>query len=247
VPLRRLSTHQTSWQKLELWTSKREVEMRVEGAVHAWWHNQRLLSGLAWDIIAAAALLRPAGPPASVLMLGLAGGTSLRILRHLLPQASLTALEIDEEIVGIARGAMHLDDLGLEIRITDAYAWLAANKRKFDVVIDDIYTAGSEDVFRSRGWNRELLGNLRRAVAPGGLLAVNLITGSGHRQMQSGTRRVMREAFPVVRSLVTPACMNEVLVAGEEVLPLGALRAWRDSFTHPRDRDFWDLIQSRRL
>jgi hypothetical protein len=30
-------------------------------------------------------------------------------------------------------------------------------------------------------------------------------------------------------------------------LPLGALRAWRDSFTHPRDRDFWDLIQSRRL
>ncbi len=221
--------------------------MRVAGAVHAWWHNQRFLSGLAWDLIAAAALLRPAGPPRSVLMLGLAGGTSLRILRQLLPDAELTALEIDEEIVGIARGAMHLDDLNLEIRITDAYAWLATNKRKFDVVIDDIYTAGNDDVFRSREWCATLLGQLRRAVAPGGLLAVNLITGAGHRGIQSQTRAVMRAAFPVVRSLTTPACMNEVLVAGDDVLPRASLANWSSAFPHPRDRSFWELIRSRRL
>ena len=180
--MRRTETVHTRHQSLEIWKSELATEFRVAGAVHASFHRRRYLTGLAWDMIAAAALLGQNHPPQSVLMLGLAGGTAFRVLRHLLPECRLTALDIDPEIVALASEHMDLDALGIEVVIGDAYPWLAQNRRSFDVVIDDIYLAGTTDVFRPRAWDSGLLEHLKRAVAPGGVLAVNLVTGSGHRR-----------------------------------------------------------------
>lgn len=238
---------QTHYQALEIWKSPVATEFRVAGALHAWYHKNRYLTGLAWDLIAAAALLRKDGPPRSMLMLGLAGGTAYRVLRHLLPDCHLTAVDIDPEIVELARVHMDLDELGIEVHIADAYPWLARNRRKFDVVFDDIYLAGKTDVFRPRAWDPALMGHLRRAVAPGGLLAANLVTGPGHRSMQSLTRRIFREEFPRVRSLTTPEGMNEVLVAGESVATQRQLGPYGEAFREWRDRVYWDRIQVRTL
>ena len=142
---------------------------------------------------------------------------------------------------------MDLDSLGIEIHTTDAYPWLAENRRTFDVVFDDIYLAGKTDVFRPQAWNPELLAHLRRAVAPGGVLAVNLITGPGHRTMQSHTRKILCGAFPQVRSLTTPAGMNEVLVAGDVVATGRQLEPYNDAFPDWRDRMFWDRVAVRRI
>jgi spermidine synthase len=245
--MRRTETVHTRHQSLEIWKSDLATEFRVAGAIHASFHKRRFLTGLAWDMIAASALLGKTDPPRSVLMLGLAGGTAFRILRHLLPDCRLTAVDIDPEIVALARQHMDLDALGIEVVIGDAYPWLAKNRRTFDVVIDDIYLAGKTDVFRPRAWDAGLLENLRRAVAPGGVLAVNLVTGSGHRTMQSLTRRVLRETFPVVRSIKSAEAMNEVLVAGNFVAPGSRLRPYRESFADWRDCACWDRLEVRRI
>ncbi len=245
--MRRTETVHTRFQSLEIWKSDLAVEFRVAGAIHALFHRKRFLTGLAWDLIAASALLRKDGPPRSVLMLGLAGGTAYRVLRHLLPDCKLTAIDIDPEIVGLARGHMELDTLGIEVVIGDAYGWLAKNKRKFDMVFDDIYLAGKTDVFRPRAWNPELMEHLKNAMAPGGLLAVNLVTGEGHRTMQSLTRRILSAAFPVVRSLRTPEGMNEVLVAGDAVATGRQLEKYNELFPDWRDRMYWDRVTVRRI
>lgn len=245
--MHRVATVHTPHQSLEVWKSAIATEFRVAGAIHAWHHRHRFLTGLAWDLIAAGALLGNHTPPRSILMLGLAGGTSFRILRHLFPDCQLTAVDIDPDIVALAREHMDLDALGIETIIADAYPWLAANRRTFDVVIDDIYLAGKTDVFRPRAWDPALLDHLRRALAPGGVLAVNLVTGSGHRTMQSLTRRVLIDTFPAVRALKTEGAMNEVLVAGETVAGRLRLRDQRPAFAEPRDRALWDKIELRSL
>ncbi len=245
--MRRTEIVHTRFQSLEIWKSDLASEFRVEGAIHAWHHKTRFLTGLAWDLIAAAALLRKESPPKSILMLGLAGGTAFRILRKLLPDCEFTAIDIDTEIVALAKEHMHLGELGIEVHLTDAYAWLAKNRRKFDVVIDDIYLAGKTDVFRPQAWNPGLLASLRRAMAPGGLLAVNLVTGAGHRTMQSLTRKILREEFPAVRSLRTPQAMNEALVAGDAVATVGRLAPYADSFADKRDRTYWNRISVHRI
>lgn len=233
----------TQFQSIEIWKSGLATEFRVAGALHAWYHQKRFLTGLAWDLIAAAALLRKEGPPKSILMLGLAGGTAFRVLRHLLPECEFTALDIDGEIIQAAKEHMALEDLGIEIHTKDAYPWLSENRQKFDVVFDDIYLAGKTDVFRPQAWNPELLRHLQRAVAPGGVLAVNLVTGAGHRRMQSLTRRILCDAYPRVRSLRTPAGMNEVLVAGDYVATGRQLKPYHGQFQDWRDRTFWNRIE----
>jgi spermidine synthase len=245
--MRRTETVHTRHQSLEIWKSSQAVEFRVAGAIHALLHRRRYLTGLAWDMIAASALLGNNDPPRSVLMLGLAGGTAFRILRQLLPDCRFTAIDIDPEIVDLARRHMELDALGIEVIIGDAYPWLAKNRRIFDVVIDDIYLAGKTDVFRPQAWDGGLLQHLRRAVAPGGVLAVNLVTGARHRTMQSLTRRILMENFPVVRAIKSAEAMNEVLVAGDAVATGKRLRPWRDSFMDWRDCDCWDRLEVRRI
>lgn len=245
--MRRSEIIETRFQTVEVWKSALAAEFRVAGAIHASYHPRRFLTGLAWDLIAAGALLRPAGPPQSILMLGLAGGTSCRVLRHLLPDCQITAVDIDGQLVDLAYRHMNLDALGIEVITTDAYPWLAINRRSFDVVFDDIYLAGKADVFRPREWNPELLGHLRRAVAPGGVLGVNLVTGSGHRNMQTHTRRIVQQAFPSIRSLRTPDTMNEVLIAGAKVATRARLDDYAHAFTDWRDRSYWDMIEVRKL
>jgi spermidine synthase len=245
--MRRKEIIQTRYQTLEVWKSDKATEFRVAGAVHAFHHRDRFLTGLAWDMIAASALLGDSGRPRSVLMLGLAGGTAFRVLRHLLPDCDLVAVDIDAEIVDLARKHMHLDALGIEVIHADAYAWLAKNRRKFDVVIDDIYLAGKTDVFRPQAWDEKLIGHLRRAMAPGGVLAVNLVTGVGHRAMQVATRRVLRTEFEELRSVRSEEAMNEVLVAGDLVAGRRRLTEFRKMFRDRRDRAYWDRLAVRRL
>jgi len=245
--LRRTAVVRTAHQDLEIWKSELAVEFRVAGAVHAFHHRHRFLTGLVWDMLAAAALLGKRPEPRSLLMLGLAGGTTLRILRHLLPACRFTAIDIDGEIVRLARRHMALDAIGVEVIVGDAYEWLRANRRAFDVVVDDIYLAGRTDVFRPQAMDRSLLDNMRRCVAPGGVLAVNLVTGAGHRVVQSATRRILRAAFAEVRSVTSPAAMNEVLVAGRSVAMVRRLRERETSFPSAADRAQWRKISVRRI
>jgi hypothetical protein len=180
-----LAVTDTGRQTVEIWSNGRQTEFRVRGATHAWWHRERLVTGYVWDAIAAACVAVPGSQPGSVLMLGLGGGTSLRALRALCPAVRICAVEFDPGMIGLARRHMELDRLDLEIHVADAYQWLDANPlRKFDVVLDDVYLALADRVARP-GWSDGHLAKLRRALAPGGLVAANLVTGRGHRAMQS--------------------------------------------------------------
>jgi spermidine synthase len=120
--LRRMAEVRTPHQNFEIWKSALATEFRVAGAVHAFHHRHRFLTGLVWDMLTASALLGKRDEPRSLLMLGLAGGTTLRILRHLLPSCRFTAIDIDGEMVRLARRHMALDATGVEVIVGDAYA-----------------------------------------------------------------------------------------------------------------------------
>ncbi|MGI8605503.1 MAG: spermidine synthase [Verrucomicrobiales bacterium] len=245
--MRQIEKVRTAFQKLAVWGTEHEREFRVAGATHAWWHRDQLLSGLAWDNIAAAALLRAAGPPQSLLMLGLAGGTSLRILRHLLPELQITAVEIDRQIVELADRHMNLAELGLKVHFADAYQWLRGNTGRFDVVVDDVYGVTAEDVARPGAYDSGTRDALLGSVASEGLLVVNLVTGRGHRQLQSSFRRFFRLNFPSASSVSTPAGANEALVGGGEIRNARALAEWTAKFPQASDRWLWKKIRVQRL
>jgi hypothetical protein len=245
--MRRIATKTTDFQTIEVWGNAREVEFRVAGATHAWWHRERFLTGLAWDNLCAACLLRPAGPPKSLLMLGLGGGTTLRSLKHLMPQLQCVAVELDGGMIDLAREYMGLGELGVRVERGDAYAFMETNRQKFDIVLDDVYGSGPEDVARPTLYTAAHTAALRRSLAPGGLFVANLVTGAGHRRMQGSFRKFFTEQFPVVRSISTPDSLNETLVGGEDVLSPGFLAPYQHLWPNGQDRAYWRALRHRRL
>ena len=244
--MRLLTTRHTAFQSIAVWGDAREVEFRVTGAIHAWWHRDHFLTGLAWDNIAAGVLSHP-GKPKSLLMLGLGGGTSLRTLRHLLPDLDITAVEIDGEMISLAREYMRLDDTGAHVVTGDAYAWLLKNRRKFDVIFDDVYGVNAHDVVRPGIYTSELLAALQRSLAKDGVFAANLVLGTGHRNMQTAFRKFFRSHFGEVRSITTEASLNECLVGGAALKPWQELRPLSTNFNNDADYSFWRRLRARRL
>lgn len=213
------------------------VDLEVEGATFATWHPRHAFTGYSWDALAAAALLRSSGPPASVLLLGLGGGTVTRQLRALLPAVRLVGVEIDAGVIDLARTYMALDEQRVEVHIEDAYGYLARTAEQFDVVLDDLFLTGPDDVVRTRVPQGETLKLLRARVAPGGLFVANLITDAGeHKSVRQAARKAFADAFPVSRVVTPPRGLNEILVGGDEVLPRSALAEWAPKLADPYDR-----------
>ena len=156
--------------------TRRAKFLFVDGSCASVWRHGSETTGATWDLLAAPVALLPAGRPSRVLLLGVGGGTVIRILRALRPDADIVAVDLDAEVLAVARREFGLDALGATIVRGDAQRLLRElpRSRRFDLIIDDIYEGCREGMRKPRGWDA----TLRRALArlsPGGLLISNAL------------------------------------------------------------------------
>ena len=221
------------------------INMDVQGATFATWHPRRLCTGYSWDALSAATLLHPRDEPHRILLLGLAGGTMLHILKHLLPAARITAVEIDGDLVDIARRHMPWPHDACEVVVGDAYAYLERTRKRFDVVLDDVYLAGTEDVFRPDMPSSGLAAHYRRVLAPDGIVAVNCITDLPHLAMLRRVETNLRGVFPAWAAITAARGYNRALVAGNRLQSAAHIRAQAPRFAEKKDRAWWLRMQIR--
>lgn len=200
------------------------IDFDVIGATHATWHPRLLLTGHAWDAITAATLMGRS-PPQSLLLLGLGGGTVLRQLRFFLPETLMTAVEIDSGMIRLAKTHMDIDALNLEIVEDDAFAFLKRDTRQFDIVIDDLYRCGDQDVERPAAINAANIQSLCQHLTPTGALVMNFVLGGRHRKVHLEGRKAFCEQFQHVRAVQPPLSHNEILVGSQHP----------EGFCSPRD------------
>ena len=117
--------------------------------------------------------------PRRILVLGTAAGSLIHYLRHALPLARITAVDIDDELV--AR-MLHLQvlppaDDRLEYVHADASAFIAAERRNFDLVLADIFTGAHSPSWLLR---RETSEALYRLCGEQGAVSYNLLLASDH-------------------------------------------------------------------
>jgi spermidine synthase len=191
----------------------------VRGTFASYYRPGSALTGSVWDALAAPLLALPPRRAPSVLLLGLGAGSAARVARALAPGARIVGVEIDPEVVRLAREHFELDALGVEVVQADASAFLARSRERFDAVLDDVFV-GSGRAVHKPAWL--LAGGLAAAaarVAPGGLLASNALDEA------PAVARGLARHFPRVVSIGIEDYDNRVLVGGPPGLSGRALRA----------------------
>jgi SAM-dependent methyltransferase len=166
------------------------------------------------------ALQRPTQLPARprVLLLGLGGGTIVRLLYEATKPAQVTAVELDPVVASVAQEYMGIGQLPhLDIRIGDVRQLvraLSSEEPLYDVVVEDVFFDG-----RGVGDVDEYMAALARLVAPGGWLVVNRwFEDWGGNTIDSGqdaTCAALAPRFEVIeRVRITQRWLNELIFAG---------------------------------
>ena len=148
-----------------------------------------------------APLLLRAGPewPARVLQVGLGAASITRFLHRHRPAAKVTVVEIDPEVIAVARRHFRLPGENAQLRIVvgDGHELVATKERKYDLIVVDGYDSkGRAGMLDSEPFYL----NCRRRLTREGMVSVYLLTRT--RGAGASVER-MRRAFDG-RVLVLP-------------------------------------------
>jgi len=191
----------------------------IDGTFASYWRPGQVRTGSVWDALGAALLALPPARRRAILLLGLGGGSAARIARALAPRAHILGVEIDPRVVALARRHFALDALGVEVVLADARLYLARARRRFDAILEDVFTGRGRGVHKPEGFPGPGLARAARRLRPGGLLASNALDEAAQ------TRRLLGERFPALVEISVAGYDNRILVGGPSGLDARRLRA----------------------
>jgi spermidine synthase len=214
------------------------LELRVDGTQASVHRPGQSVTGVVWWTLASPILLLPRRRRRRVLLLGLAAGSVARAVRALDPGAEIVGVELDPEVVRLARRHFHLDDLGVEVVLADALEYLRRERRLFDLVVEDLFVGPSRSVRKPEGLVDEGYPLIPRRVRPGGCVVANTIHEMpaivralrpfGHRIVSLDVRRHWNRIVAWGRDLPPPTTLRGILAARPEtarLLPHLSLRS----------------------
>jgi spermidine synthase len=183
------------------------------------------VTGVVWWALAAPVVLLRARRRPRALLLGLGGGSVGRALRELAPNIEMVGVERDRAVVETARRDLGLDDLGLEVLTLDARDYLARERRRFDLVIEDLFVGPVRSVGKPDWLLDEGYPAIEKRLRPGGIVSANTI-----HEMPALARAVHRFRRPIV-SLDVRGYWNRIVVCGRDLPPPREVRRRLGSHT----------------
>jgi len=194
-------------------------QLLVDGTFASFYRPGSPVTGSVWDAIAAPVLALPARLRRKVLVLGLGGGSAARIVRALAPEAHIVGVEFDPEVVEVARQAFDIDALGLEVVVGDALGFLRHERRRFDIILEDVFV-GEGDAVHKPDW----------LPSPGHELAMARLTSRGILVSNTldeapAVGRALRSLFPRVVRIDVEDYDNRIFAAGPAPLDARSLRS----------------------
>lgn len=193
-------------------------ELLVDGTFASFYRPGEVATGSVWDAIALPVLALPPARRRRILVLGLGAGSSARVVRALAPEATVVGVEFNAEIVRVAKTWFDLDALDIEVEIADARAYLARSRRRFDLILEDVFV-GSGDRVHKPAWLPSPGHRLAaRRLSKGGILVSNALDEANFVAWS------LRDLFPAVVEIGIRDFDNRVFVGGGHGLSARSLR-----------------------
>lgn len=169
-------------------------------------YTQAMILGLVWQ-----------PQPQRILLLGLGGGRLQMILHHYLEDVSLTTVELDPVIVEVAeRFFGFAPDQRQRVLVQDGreYVQNGADGGLYDLILLDAFQV--EGVPRHLS-TQEFYHECRSCLAPGGIIATNLHSGTPE---YDSARKTFEASFAY--TVAFPLIVGNVVMVGSDTAPLSA-------------------------
>lgn len=193
------------------------LELRVDGTLASVYRPGHSLTGPVWWALAAPVLLL-SRRRRRVLLLGLAAGSVARALRALDPAAEIVGVENDREVLQAARRHFRLDALQVGVVEEDALAYLRRTRRRFDLIVEDLFVGPSRSVHKPEWLAGEGYRLIGRRLRPDGLVVSNTIHETD--AIVSACRPLGGTIF----SFDVQGHWNRIVVCGRALPPLRQVR-----------------------
>ncbi len=175
-------------------------------------------AGPVWDALGAPILTLPEEQRGAVLMLGLGGGSAVRVLRSFAPRARIVCVERDPNVALVAKRHFGIDAFGLEVVVDDAREFLRSDRGRYDMVLEDIFVGPNRTIRKPEGFPEPAVKHALARLTPHGLFVSNTIHEG------AATARALLRHVPRVVSIAVDGYYNHVLVASRDGLTARALR-----------------------
>ncbi len=172
--------------------------------------NRYLTDRSYYDYFNAAALLTE---PREILILGMGAGTSVKQYQHFFPKARIDAVEIDPEIIRIAKDERYFgvrEGPKMKIFAEDARPFLRKSKKKYDMIELDMFQGGPYVPFYVT--TKEFFGLVAEHLLPGGLTVMNILSLRDDATLLCSIEKTLKTVFPTVLAVRVEKSSNYLLV-----------------------------------
>lgn len=152
--------------------------------------------------------------PSRILVIGLGGGTSATEYRRRLPNAEIVAVEIDAGVIDVAQRFFGLPS-SVEVHCEDARAFLARDRRSFDLVVVDAFQFPYVPFQLA---TREFFADVAAHLDEGGALVVNAGRNRADLDVVHAIASTLEVVFAHVSGVDVPNTTNSILVASAHPL-----------------------------
>ncbi len=187
----------------------------------SYYMKEGILTGAYFDYAAITPVVADLPDDASMLALGVAGGTITRQLNHYFPNMKKTGVEIDGEIVELANKYFDLEEQNMKMVVADGRTYLRNSKDTYDFIMMDTF---SHDLYIP--WHlttQEYFTEVNDHLTDGGILVINIGSVSGETKLLQAITTTVQSVFPEVAIMRVPGHFNYVLMASQQPLQFDKL------------------------
>ncbi|HEX7029000.1 MAG TPA: class I SAM-dependent methyltransferase [Gammaproteobacteria bacterium] len=160
----------------EVRAAGRTRRLYSNGVFHSSYNPARPVTGGVWDLLMMPAFFYPPGTVRRVLLLGVGGGTVIRQLREFVRPREVVAVDLNPVHLDVAQRFFGVGGSDVRLVHMDARDWLARDRTRYDLVIDDLFGEHDGEPVRAVEADAAWCTRLRARATVRGAVAINCIS-----------------------------------------------------------------------
>jgi spermidine synthase len=174
------------------------------------YHPDRVVTNGVWDLFVLAPYFAAPEPPRSVLIIGLAAGTTARQYTHIFGAIPIDGVELDPAIIAVGQKYFAMTQPNLRAIADDGRNFVQTRAAQYDVIAIDAYR---QPYIPFHLTTVEFFRAVRARLTPRGVVAVNAAHTPNDYRLVDALAATMRVVFPSVYLIDHPNDANTLVVA----------------------------------